>query len=290
MLDGNLVLICDTEKGPEMQLTSHYLSKMGYRFYGPSRGYFSVTTGLTMGRSRGIDIPSMIDSVRGNADIGIVSGAVIDEVESKAVKLLDLPYGNRTLHVYVNQTASSARNIDDLKSQKVRVLTSWPNTAAKYCVENNIEPEVRTTSNPNTIMDSESSVIGIEYIEPQDIFDNHVFIGTRDSPCGALIANPRSYEQHGDMIDGWVHRLQMAMTSEGWRLLKFNVPQSELDMVKGYLPAMNAPTYANLLGDSGWCAVEAALPNGKIEEVIGQLKKNTEASGFLDIDLGGVEL
>jgi len=294
MQDGNLVLVCDTDKGTEMQMTQYYLGKMGYRFFGGKREYVCTSTGLTMGQCRGIDIPTFVLDEKSNADIGICSGDVLEECGGAVAVVLKLPYGKRTLLVYANEKISGRKKLDDFKGRTdIVVQTSWPNTARRYCDRNGIVGQMSTRSGPNPLFyagSDEPEEIGIQFMNMSELWEDHYVLDSQESPPGALIANPRSYDQYRDRIDGFAHRLRMAITGEGWRLLKFNAPEGDLGAVQKCLPAMKSPTCAKLLGAEGWYAVETALPNGEIEAVIGRLKKETRAGGFLDLELGGVEL
>ena len=293
MKNGNLVLICDTEKDPEMnKRTSFYLEKMGYRFFGGKpRQYEISTTGLSIYLTRGILIPQIISSKDYVADIGICSGPVLEEYDRDVTKLLDIPYGKKEpLLIYVNQKFSDVNDAKELKGKKIRVNTAWPNTARKYCEKRDIIYTISKEEGQNPIINEESNVIGIEYMPASDLWDCHKIIDSIESSDGAFISNPYSYKENQDKIDGFVHRFKMALNSEGWRLLKFNVPEKDLLKVKEYLPSMKGPTYSRLLDEGGWYAVEAALLNGEIEKVISRLKKNTLARDFLDQELNGIEL
>lgn len=87
-----------------------------------------------------------------------------------------------------------------------------------------------------------------------------------------LIANRSAWDDPAkrEKIEQIGMLLQGALRAEGQVGLKMNVPADKLQGVIAMLPAITAPTVANLYGTT-WCAVETVIAEATVRDLIPQL-------------------
>ncbi len=85
-------------------------------------------------------------------------------------------------------------------------------------------------------------------------------------------------------IGGFMTIINGARSAEGLKLLKMNVPESAFEEVIGVLPAMKSPTISQLYGSNGGYAVEVAVREDQIVQLIPVLKRKG-ATDIIELDI-----
>jgi len=85
-------------------------------------------------------------------------------------------------------------------------------------------------------------------------------------------------------IDGFMTIINGAREAQGLKLLKMNVPDSAFEEVIGVLPAMKSPTISRLYGGNGGYAVEVAVREEQVVQLIPILKRKG-ATDIIELDI-----
>ncbi|MBL7118990.1 ATP phosphoribosyltransferase [Candidatus Bathyarchaeota archaeon] len=85
-------------------------------------------------------------------------------------------------------------------------------------------------------------------------------------------------------IDGFMTIINGAQMAKGLKLLKMNVPESAFEEIIGVLPSMKSPTISQLYGSNGGYAVEVAVRDEQIVQLIPVLKRKG-ATDIIELDI-----
>jgi len=101
-----------------------------------------------------------------------------------------------------------------------------------------------------------------------------------------LIACKKSLKDSGKRakIEGFMTIINGALEAEGLKLLKMNVPESAFEEVIRILPSMKSPTISRLYGSNGGYAVEVAVREEQIVQLIPVLKRKG-ATDIIELDI-----
>jgi|Deesub1362A_J573_1020465.scaffolds.fasta_scaffold00290_19 ATP phosphoribosyltransferase len=219
--------------------------------------------------SRARDIPGYVEI--GAAEMGITGIDLIEELNAKVVKLLDLNFGHASLVVAVPDS-SNISTLEDLKGK--RIATEFPNITRQFFDERDISVEVVEISGAcetapqigisDAIVDLTSSgtTLAINRLIP---------LYTIMKTNAVLICNEDAYPS------GEVREILLAIESvvraEGMRYVMMNVPEEALEKIKQLVPGMKGPTVMKVEADEPIVAVHVVVHEDELFDTINKLKK-----------------
>lgn len=215
----------------------------------------------------------------GARDVGFAGDDWVQETGTELVELLDTRLSPVRLVV-----AAPTQILQDgkLPDRPLVVASEYPNLAAKWIDDNQLNATVLTTFGAT------------EVFPPEDadcIIDNTATGATLRANGLAIIdevltSSTRLYASVAAMKDPWIkgelQTLVMFLTSvleaRSRVMMDLNVAKDNLQAVVDCLPSMREPTVSPL-SDTGWFAVRSAFPRNELMDVIPRLK----AAGACDI-------
>jgi ATP phosphoribosyltransferase len=208
----------------------------------------------------------------GARDIGFAGADWIRETGMELHELLDT--GLNPVRLIVAAPHQILEN-GKLPSRRIVIASEYPQLAARWIEENNLDAEVLQTFGAT------------EVFPPEDadcIVDNTATGSTLRANGLAIIdeimtSSTRLYASKHAMadelvrpqIEDFVMLLQAVLQARGRVMMDLNVSQENLQSVVDCLPSMRTPTISPLR-DSGWVAVRSAVPRKQLAEIIPKLK------------------
>jgi ATP phosphoribosyltransferase len=222
--------------------------------------------------TRAADIPEFVAD--GAADMGITGLDLIEEKDVKIKIMEDLNFGKASL-VLAAPEDSPIESLDDIKSGTV-VATEFPHLTNKYLKNNGIDAKIVELSGSTEI----APFIGVADIITDltstgtTLKMNHLkIVDTVLDSSIKLIANPRSYQEKGEIIEEVRTGIRGVMDAEGKKLIMLNVAENQLDQVKQAMPGMTGPTVSKVLSSDDIMAVHAVVDEHEVFHLVNHLKK-----------------
>ena len=237
------------------------------------------------------EIPTYLE--RGLFDLGIAGRDWVEETGADLVSIGKLEYSKATtnpikvvLAVARDSHAKSAAELGD----GVRVSTEYPNLTRRYFASHGIQAEVQLSYGATEAKIPEIADAVVEITETGRalhaaglrIVDTILVSHTELLANKEAAADPvkrHAMEQLYTLLSG-------SLAARKHVLLKLNVSADDVDKVIALLPAMKAPTMAELFGHAGY-AVEAVVPRRGINTLIPALS-DAGATAILEIPLSKI--
>ncbi len=229
------------------------------------------------------EIPTYVED--GFFDVGVTGDDWIHETGAKVVRVASLAYSKRTDRavklVLAVPRGSGISTPQEMKPHS-RISTEFPNITRAYFERLGIPVRVFLSYGATEAKVPEIVDAIVDLTETGATLRRHdmeildVLLESRTQ----LIANPEAYEEPGKRraMEELTILLRGAIDARGKVLVKLNVDQAGLPAVLEMLPAMRAPTVAQL-AEKGFYAVETVVSKSVINTLIPRLK----AAGAGDI-------
>ena len=279
-------------KGSLQEATREIFRRAGYSIIFDDRSYYPSIDDddLEPLLIRAQEIPRYVD--HGVLDVGIAGTDMIEESDADVIQVCTLSYSKQGLRpvkwVLAVPEGSDFKSVSDLEGKTI--ATELVNVTKKYLKRNGINATVEFSWGATEVKPPELADAIVELTETgSSIRANKLkIIDEIFESQTCFLANKKSWE------DPWKHRkienlstlLQGALNAARMVGLKMNVSRSDLDKVIAELPALKNPTISNL-SDPDWIAVETALEEDVVREIIPKLK-SAGAQGILEYPLNKV--
>ena len=279
-------------KGSLQNATIDLFAKAGWQIYLAERSYVPVIDdeeleGLMI---RAQEIPRYIGD--GVLDCGISGQDWIVESGEDLHEVCELAYSKATTRpfrwVLAVPEDSPIRSVADLAGK--RIATELVQATRRYLADNGVTAEVEFSWGATEVKVPELADAIVDGTETGSSLRAHNLriVDTLVTSTTRFVANKdawadkekrRKLEQVSMLLQGALH----AQSTVG---LKMNVPSEKLKKVLSTLPAMKMPTVSELSGQ-GWCALEVAIPEHTVRDLIPKLKA-AGASGIIEYPLNKV--
>jgi len=237
------------------------------------------------------EIPSYV--AEGLFDLGVTGRDWVEETESPVVSLGELRYSKATtnpVRVVVAVGADSpAEKVEDLP-HGLRVSTEYPRLTARYFADRGIEADVRMSygASEAKIPDIADCIVDITETGRAlraaglRIIDTILVSYTEVVANADAYADPDRRHAMGQLMT----LLTGTLEARDKVLVKLNVSRADYERVLPLVPALKAPTVAELAGDGGY-AIETVVPKNQINTLIPALK-DAGATGILELPISKI--
>jgi ATP phosphoribosyltransferase len=230
------------------------------------------------------EIPRYIED--GHFDLGITGQDYIAETRADVVEIAPLPFAKATprpVKIVLAMTNESGVERPDQIPPDLRVTTEYMDLAERYFAEKGIparifrsygsnEAKVRAGIVDATVHNVETGgTLARNGLRIVDVLMESWTVLVANKKTMEDDATRKAVEEIHLLLDG-------AVRARGRVLVKLNVPKDLLAGVLEVVPAMKAPTVAELAGGEAY-AVETVVPKSEINTLIPELK----ARGATDI-------
>ena len=237
---------------------------------------------ISVGFCRDDDIPYEVDT--GASDIGIVGENVfyekqLDDSEFKATIAKRLGFSKCRLSLAVAQD-SGFQSMTDL--QGTTIATSYPQILKKYLAENGVKARTIVFSGK---MESKISRGIVKAIF--DIVDTGSTLRSHDlrelTPAvfkseALLIRGSQPLSPKQELtLKRLITRIDSCLNAKNQKLVTINADRNDIDVIAKLLPGLEAPTIANLHGETDRVSISVAVDEDRIWDVLEQLE-GTSAS------------
>lgn len=237
------------------------------------------------------EIPTYV--AEGMFDLGVTGRDWVEETEADVVSLGELRYSKATSEpikvVLAVGADSPVRKVEDLP-HGCRVSTEYPRLTERYLAGRGVEADVRFSYGATEAKVPDIADAVVEITETGRalraaglrVIDTLLFSYTELVANRASAADPEKARAMSQLLV----LLQGALEARGKVLVKLNVAEADLDEVIKVLPAMRAPTIAELFGGGGF-AVEAVVLKSEINVLIPALKERG-ATDIIELPLAKI--
>ncbi|GAB4336353.1 MAG: ATP phosphoribosyltransferase [Candidatus Abyssubacteria bacterium] len=276
-------------KGSLQEATQELFRRAGYTIVFYERSYYPSIDdpeleGLLI---RAQEIPRYV--AHGVLDVGIAGTDMIEEDGADVVRITTLSYSKRgpgtVRWVLAVPQNSEVNSIADLDGKTI--ATELVNTTRRYLRENGVRATVEFSWGATEVKPPDLADAIVELTETGSSLraNNLRIIDTITESQTCFFANKEAWQ------DAWKRQkaenlamlLVGALNALGMVGLKMNVNRADLSKVLAELPALKNPTVSNL-SDPGWVAVETALEEKVVRDLIPRLK-NAGAHGIIEYPL-----
>ncbi len=222
---------------------------------------------------RAQDIPEFVAD--GVVHLGVTGLDIVAEAGRKVETLLDLGYGSCRLCVAVPEDAKVKTAKD--YPRKVTVATSFPNLTKKYFEERKIKARIIPVSGATEI----TPHIGIADMitDLTSTGSTLVMNGLREvdtilkSTAHVIGAPGVRKGPYGKLVQDLLFALESVVAARAKRYLLADVPRSELDEIRRFLPGIAGPTVVEIAGNPNMVAIHVVVDEDEIYDAVARLKK-----------------
>ena len=279
-------------KGSLQEATRELFRRAGYSIIFGERSYYPSIDDpeIELMLIRAQEIPRYVD--HGILDAGIAGTDMVEENDADVVRVTELPYSKASLGsvrwVLAVPEDSGFNSVSDLEGKTI--ATELVNTTKKYLRRKGVKAAVEFSWGATEVKPPDLADAIVELTETGSSLraNNLKIIDMVIESQTCFLANKKAWEDSSkrQKIESIVTLLQGALNAAGMVGLKMNVSRSDLSKVLSELPALKTPTISNL-SDPGWIAVETALEEKVVREIIPKLK-NAGAQGIIEYPLNKV--
>jgi ATP phosphoribosyltransferase len=280
-------------KGSLEAATIALFARSGWKIGVNPRSYFPTVDdpGLRCLLVRAQEMARYVEG--GVLDAGITGRDWVLEYDAQVVVAQELVYSKTSLRptrwVLVVPQDSPVRAPEDLRGK--RVATELVGYTKRWFGERGIDVQIEFSWGATEAKAAEGLVDAVvEVTETGSTLRAH---GLRIAcelfeSVPQLIANPAAWavDWKREKIEQIALLLGGALRAEAQVGLKMNVPGERLQEVIGLLPAITAPTVANLYG-TDWCAVESVVAEATVRDLIPRLLR-AGAVGIIEYPLNKI--
>lgn len=276
-------------KGSLQEATRELFRRAGFSIVFYERSYYPSIDDpeLEALLIRAQEMPRYVN--HGILDVGIAGTDMIEEDGADVVRIATLSYSKRgpgaVRWVLAVPEDSPFKSVDDLDGKTI--ATELVNTTRRYLKERGVRANVEFSWGATEVKPPELADAIVELTETGSSLQANnlrvIDVITESRTC--FFANNDSWEDpwKRQKAENLAMLLQGAMNALGMVGLKMNVSRSDLGRVLAELPALKNPTISNL-SDPGWVAVETALEEKVVRDLIPRLK-NAGAQGLIEFPL-----
>ncbi len=276
-------------KGSLQEATRELFRRAGFSIVFYERSYYPSIDDpeLEALLIRAQEMPRYVN--HGILDVGIAGTDMIEEDGADVVRIATLSYSKQGLGavrwVLAVPEDSPFKSVDDLDGKTI--ATELVSTTRRYLKERGVRANVEFSWGATEVKPPELADAIVELTETgSSLRANNlrvIDVITESRTC--FFANNDSWEDpwKRQKAENLAMLLQGAMNALGMVGLKMNVSRSDLGRVLAELPALKNPTISNL-SDPGWVAVETALEEKVVRDLIPRLK-NAGAQGLIEFPL-----
>mmetsp|Transcript_15645 Transcript_15645/g.28068 ORF Transcript_15645/g.28068 Transcript_15645/m.28068 type:complete len:316 (-) Transcript_15645:308-1255(-) len=208
----------------------------------------------------------------GQVDLGITGEDIIAEADVKINTLLKLGVGKCRL--CVQGPVGKYKSAKELAGK--RIVTSFPNLAAKYFAK--YDSELSTKTSIKYVSGSVEAAIGLGLA---DGIVDLVETGTTMRAAGlevvenimqsqtVLVSNPNT--KHPEMVSKLFKRIQGYIVAKNQCMISYNIPKAALEKAIAITPGHESPTITNL-SDESWVSVSALIKVKGAQEIFDALE------------------
>jgi ATP phosphoribosyltransferase len=237
------------------------------------------------------EIPSYV--AEGLFDVGLTGRDWVEETASDVVSLGELRYSKATgLPIRVVVAVAGDSPVQSVKElpQGVRVSSEYPGLTARYFAGQGIEADVRLSygASEAKIPDIADCIVDITETGRAlraaglRIIDTILVSYTEVVANADAYADPDRRHAMGQLMT----LLTGTLEARDKVLVKLNVSRADYERVLPLVPALKAPTVAELAGDGGY-AIETVVPKNQINTLIPALK-DAGATGILELPISKI--
>ena len=162
-----------------------------------------------------------------------------------------------------------------LPKRHLVIASEYPETAAKWIKDNNLDAEVLTTYGATEVFPPEDADLIIDNTATGStlranglvIIDEIMKSSTRLYASLNAMKNPEKKQQ----IEDFAMLIEAVLEARKRVMMDLNVSKENLDAVLKLLPSMRQPTVSQL-SDTQWYSVRSAVPRKALSEIIPQLR------------------
>lgn len=279
-------------KGSLQEATRELFRRAGYSIVFGERSYYPSIDDpeIELMLIRAQEIPRYVD--HGILDAGIAGTDMVEENDADVVRVTELPYSKASLGsvrwVLAVPEDSGFKSVSDLEGKTI--ATELVNTTKKYLRRNGVKAAVEFSWGATEVKPPDLADAIVELTETGSSLraNNLRIIDMVIESQTCFLANKKAWEDSAkrQKIESVVTLLQGALNAAGMVGLKMNASRSDLSKILAELPALKTPTISNL-SDPGWIAVETALEEKVVREIIPKLKE-AGAQGIIEYPLNKV--
>ena len=278
--NGNIKLAIQ-KKGRLSEDSIVFLRKAGLEFESYSKSLFAVCRNfpLEILFVRDDDIPDYVET--GVVDLGIVGQNLLNELQPKVKKLLNLRFCFCSLCLCVPK-GSSISDFYDLNDAKV--ATSYPNSTKYFLLKNNIKAKVITINGSveatpvlgiaNAIVDlvSTGSTLSANDLKIiSKLYDSEAILISNIN----LLTNKKK----NALVNKLLTRFKGVLVAKNYKYVMMNAPEKILPKINKTIPGLKSPTISPL-NSKGWISIQSVIKEDVFWETIEKLKK-IGATGIL---------
>lgn len=231
--------------------------------------------------SRASDIPMLLE--KGALDLGITGLDFIIEENVQADKLLRLEFGKGKIIL----AAPEGKTLDDFNGKVLKIATSYPNIARKYCAEKGIQSEIVSMNGAvelspkmgiaEMIIDLSSTGVTLEK-NGLNILEEIV----ETQAC--LFASRQENKEKQKQIQKVVTAIRSVFLAREKKFLLANIPKKSLLETQKIVPGINGATVMSIANDPSLCSIQVIVCEKDIAKTIASLQ-NLGATGILLMNL-----
>lgn len=217
------------------------------------------------------DIPAYVHD--GIADIGIVGRNEYDEQNLPLEVVKDLGFAKCRLSVAV-PIGFDYQGFSSLEGK--RIATSYPGILGRVLADHGIHA---------TFVNVSGSVEVTPAIGIADCICDLVSTGStlkanglKEVECiyttSAVLISRKEMgsREKEEILKRLMLRINAVQKAQGFKYIMFNLPEKELEKVRGFVPGMKSPTVTHLL-EAGWVSVQTVVQEDHFWDVVEQLKR-----------------
>ena len=280
-------------KGSLQEATIKVFKKAGFKIYVSGRSYFPAIDDVEIEPVllRAQEMSKYVED--GVLDCGITGADWILENESKVKVLADLVYAKQSSvkvrWVLAVPESSSIKSVKGLSGK--RVATELVNVTKKYLRKNGVKADVEFSWGATEAKVASGLVDAVvELTETGSSLRVHKLriVSTICESTTQFIANKKSTKDSWKKkkMDQLAMLLKGAIDADGMVGLKLNVEEKNLNKILKLLESLQNPTISNL-SQGGWLAVETVIHEGKVRNIIPELK-SAGARGIIEYSLNKI--
>ncbi len=276
-------------KGSLQESTQELFRRAGYTITYHQRSYFPSIDDpeLEALLIRAQEIPRYVN--HGILDVGIAGTDMIVEDGADVVRVTDMMYSKQGMGtvrwVLAVPENSGFKSVEDLEGKTI--ATELVNTTKKYLKSKKVRATVEFSWGATEVKAPDLADAIVELTETGSSLAANklriIDVVMESQTC--LFANKESWKDpwKRQKTENLATLLQGALSAARMVGLKMNVSRGDLNQVLAELPALKNPTISNL-SDPGWVAVETALEEKVVREIIPKLKQ-AGAQGIIEYPL-----
>ena len=273
-------------KGRLSELATELLKEAGIKFRRQNRSLFAKVRDLPIEiiLLRTDDIPVLC--AEGAIDMGITGSDLVAEAKVDVKTRLALDVGKCRLAVCVPDDMD-IQNPSDLQDK--RIATSFTNVTKKFLSDHNVTAHlVPLTGSVEIMITLGVADVIVDLVETgSTLAANRLRIAHEISQYQTILIQNQQ-QQHHDLAERVVRRLEGVVIARGYSLLEYNISQENLALAEEITPGFKSPTVTPL-EDSQWYAVRVMVKSNEITSVMDQLEE-LGASAILETPINNCRL